>query len=116
MTGTGDADRIEIDPETLDRAARDLAESGGRLTDAATTAGSVTVSATAFGSMNSYLGDPIAQAARQTTELLRVSGDVVSALGAGARAAAADWRAYEDDVAQTFSAATVDLNAAREIL
>ena len=111
--GTGG---IEMDTAALTRAAGDLEDAGSRLSGLAGTAGGVGVSATAFGSMNSYLGGPIESAAQRTTDLLRAAGEVVTALGAGARAAADDWAEYEQSTAQGFTAAETDLGAAREIL
>lgn len=111
MTG-----RIEIDPEALERASRELADAGGRLTTAASDADAVTISSNAFGSMNSYLGGPIALAAGRTTDMLRAAGDVVSALGVAAQAAADDFTAYESGISQTFSEAAADLSGAQGIL
>lgn len=111
MTG-----RIEIDPEALEQASRDLADAGRRVTGSAATAGSVAVSAHAFGSMNSYLGGSIALAARHTVELLRVAGDVTSALGVAAHEAAEEWTEYEEGVSSSLTAADADLAAAQEIL
>lgn len=104
MTG-----RIEIDPEALEQASRDLADAGGRLTGAAADAGGAGVSAQAFGTMNSYLAGPVSQAARQTTELLRTAGDVVSALGAAAQAAGGDFTEYESGVSEFLTEADADL-------
>jgi hypothetical protein len=111
MTG-----RIEIDAEALERASRDLADVGGRVTATAGDAGGVTISTQAFGSMNSYLGGPVSLAARHTTEVLRTVGDVVSALGVAAQAAADDFTDFESGVSQTFSAAEADLAGQQEIL
>ena len=111
--GTGE---IEMDTAALTRAAGDLEDAGGRLTSLSSDAGSVRVSASAFGAMNSFLAGPIELAASRTTELIGAAGAVVSALAAGARAAAADWEQYEDDTAQTFSAAQADLAGAQDIL
>ena len=111
MTGS-----IEIDPEALERASRDLADAAGRLTGAASDAGGVRLSPQAFGSMNSYLGGPIALASGRTTDLIRAAGDVVSALGVAAQAAADDFTAYESGVSQTFSEAAADLAGAQDIL
>lgn len=113
---TGGSDGIEMDTEALIRAAGDLGQAGARLTALSSRAGAVGVSADAFGSMNSYLGGPIQDAAGLTTQLLKASGDVVAALGAGARAAAADWAEYEEGTAQGFTEARADLEAARDIL
>lgn len=112
----GGSDGIRMDTEALTRAAGDLEDAGGRLAGIAGRAGGAGVSADAFGSMNSYLAGPIQDAASRTTELLRAAGGVVTALGAGARAAADDWARYEEDTAQGFSAAQADLDAARDIL
>lgn len=112
----GGTSEIEMDTAALTRAASDLEDAGGRLTGLASEAGSVNVSAGAFGAMNSYLAGPVEIAASRTTELLGVAGAVVSALAAGARAAAADWEEYEEGTAQTFSAAQADLAGAQDIL
>lgn len=111
MTG-----RIEIDPAALERAARDLADAGARLSDVAAEASATPIPAQAFGSMNSYLGTPIALAARHTAELLRAAGDVADALSVAARAAAADFVEFESDASHTFTEMTADLSGAREIL
>jgi hypothetical protein len=106
---------IEIDSAALRGAARDLGEAGDRLAAIAADAGSVGISAGAFGTMNSYLGGPVAVAARHTTDLIRETGAVVTALGASAQAAADDFAAYEDDVTRTLTAAQADLDGAREL-
>ena len=111
MTGN-----IEIDAEALEQAARELADAGGRLTGAAADAGGVTISAHAFGSMNSYLGAPITLAAGRTTDLLRAVGDVVSALGVAVKDAAADFAEYESGVSQSLTEAEADLAGQQGIL
>lgn len=117
MAGEGAAgDRIEIDAETLERASRDLVEAGGRIAGAAATAGGATVSAHAFGAMNSYLGTSIAGTARGTTDLLRTIGDVVNALGVAAQSAADDFAAYEAGVADSLAEAAADLAGQQAIL
>jgi hypothetical protein len=107
---------IEIDPEALERASRDLADAAGRLTGAASDAGGVRLSPQAFGSMNSYLGGPISLAARRTTELLRATGDVVGALGVAAQAAADDFTEYESGVSDGLTEAAADLAGQQGIL
>lgn len=109
-------EQITIDPDALLQASRDLADAGSRISDLAETAGGVGVSAQAFGSMNSYLGTAITDAARETTDLLRTAGDVVAALGVGAHDAAEEWIAQEEANGQAWDAAAVDLRGAQEIL
>ena len=109
-------DRIEIDPEALEQASRDLADAGRRLADGAASAGSVGISGRAFGTMNSYLGAGITLAADATVDLLRAAGDVTSALGVAAQRAADDWTAYEQGVSEALLAGDVDLDAAQELL
>jgi hypothetical protein len=109
-------DSIEIDPEALEQASRDLADAGRRITGGAAAAGSVGISGRAFGTMNSYLGAGITLAADATVDLLRVAGDVASALGVAAQRAADDWTAYEQGVSEALLAGDVDLDAAQELL
>lgn len=110
------SDRIEIDSESLERASRDLAQAGGRIAGAAAAAAGAPVSVEAFGTMNSYLGDPIARTARDTTDLLRTIGDVVSALGVAAQSAADDFAEYEAGVSSSLAEAAADLSGQQAIL
>lgn len=110
------SDGIEIDPEALAQASRDLADAGRRLTGGADTAGAVGLSGAAFGRMNSYLGSAITRAAGETVAMLRAAGATTSALGVAAQHAADDWTAYEQEVSASLRAGDVDLDAAQELL
>lgn len=116
MPEPDDTQVIEIDADALDRAASELRSASHQLTSTAHDVAAVRLDSRSFGSMNSSLATASLGLAARATELVRLSGDVVGALGAAASDVAQDWRSVEQSVSDSLALAQADLDGARELL
>lgn len=92
--------QIRLDLDGLTRDAKALGSVGSGLTSAAATAGSVSISAGAFGLLNSYMAGPINLLAQRSSSLIRSTGELASAMETGVTTTVADLTKVEESVAE----------------
>jgi hypothetical protein len=109
---------IAIDPETLRAAGERLVRVGDEVDGVGTRIVAQPISAGAFGVMNAWMAPPIQLLASHVIEVVRLSGALAVAVGAGAEIAANDFEAHETDAASGMQALErqVDEASARTIL
>jgi hypothetical protein len=109
---------IAIDPDALHAAGEQLVRVGDEVDGVGGRIVGQPISAGALGLMNAWMAPPIELLVEHTAEVVRLTGALAVAVGAGAEVAADDFTAHESDAAAGLRAIEqqVDEASARMLL
>jgi hypothetical protein len=89
---------IAIDPDVLHKVAKDLTTVGDQVSEVDARITANPINASAFGAMNAWMEPPISGLISHTAEIVKVTGQLATAVGAATGASADDFDRNEQSI------------------
>ncbi|TPW77582.1 hypothetical protein [Schumannella soli] len=103
---------IAIDPDVLHKVAKDLTAVGDQVGEVDARITQNPISASAFGVMNAWMAPPISALIAHTADVVKVTGELATAVGAATTASADDFERNEQAIVSGVSKLEQDLDHA----